>query len=347
MHIDVRLVDLLAIYRAELLERVMPFWLEHTIDRQHGGILTCISDEGQVLSEDKYMWSQLRAIWTFSALYNRVERRAEWLDAARHVFDFVKRYGRDEQGRKRKRNDPTAVYDGQHPAILSEELFQRCQEIRALMRQHPRRHENYTQRLYLLSGIIRCANCKRKMRAQSGNGVRYYQDTSRLQHISDCDQPMVRADEIEEKAARILMNLEIPQDWNERVLAYLRSPQELEQLAQEEQKIQEQLPRLKRLFVEGDLTHEEYQQDKHHLHRRLADLRGNNYSAIIKASKELEGLDEFWYTLSMLERKRLLQAHLTAVLIQGETIVGVQPTLVLYPLFQHQERHRKSGSDGI
>ena len=99
MQINARFVDLLAIYRAELLERVVPFWLEHTIDRQHGGILTCISDEGQVLSEDKYMWSQLRAIWTFSALYNRVERRAEWLDAARHIFDFVKRYGRDEQGR--------------------------------------------------------------------------------------------------------------------------------------------------------------------------------------------------------------------------------------------------------
>ncbi len=99
MRIDARFVDLLAIYRAELLERVVPFWLKHAIDREHGGILTCISDEGQVLSEDKYMWSQLRAIWTFSALYNHIEPREEWLEVARHIFDFVKRYGRDEQGR--------------------------------------------------------------------------------------------------------------------------------------------------------------------------------------------------------------------------------------------------------
>ncbi|NOZ29004.1 MAG: AGE family epimerase/isomerase, partial [Chloroflexi bacterium] len=99
MRIDARFVDLLAIYRAELLERVVPFWLKHAIDREHGGILTCISDEGQVLSEDKYMWSQLRAIWTFSALYNYIEPREEWLEVARHIFDFVKRYGRDEQGR--------------------------------------------------------------------------------------------------------------------------------------------------------------------------------------------------------------------------------------------------------
>ncbi len=98
MQINPRFVDLLAIYRAELLERVVPFWLEHAIDWQNGGILTCISDEGKVLSEDKYMWSQLRAIWTFSALYNRIERKQEWLDVARHIFSFVKKHGCDEQG---------------------------------------------------------------------------------------------------------------------------------------------------------------------------------------------------------------------------------------------------------
>lgn len=98
MNISARFVDLLALYRAELLERIVPFWLDHAIDWSNGGILTCISDEGQVLSNDKYMWSQLRAIWTFSALYNKVEPRQEWLDVARHIFNFVKGCGRDEQG---------------------------------------------------------------------------------------------------------------------------------------------------------------------------------------------------------------------------------------------------------
>jgi N-acylglucosamine 2-epimerase len=98
MHITPRFVDLLAIYRAELLERVVPFWLDHAIDWQNGGILTCISDDGQVLSHDKYMWSQLRAIWTFAALYNRVEARPDWLEVAQHIYTFASRYGRDEQG---------------------------------------------------------------------------------------------------------------------------------------------------------------------------------------------------------------------------------------------------------
>lgn len=99
MQIHARFVDLLAIYRAELLERVVPFWMTHAIDRQNGGVLTCIADDGTVLSTDKYMWSQLRAIWTFSALYNKIEHRPEWLDVAQHIYTFVWQHGRDEQGR--------------------------------------------------------------------------------------------------------------------------------------------------------------------------------------------------------------------------------------------------------
>ncbi len=86
-------------YRSELLDRTIPFWLQYGVDWKNGGICTCISDQGEVLSQDKYLWSQLRAIYTFSLLYNRIERRKEWLDVAEHIFAFVKEHGRDENGR--------------------------------------------------------------------------------------------------------------------------------------------------------------------------------------------------------------------------------------------------------
>jgi N-acylglucosamine 2-epimerase len=75
--------SLLEKYTAELLDRTIPFWLKYGLDREHGGICTCISDQGEVQSTDKYMWSQLRAIWTFSALYNHIEPRPE--DRKAHV----------------------------------------------------------------------------------------------------------------------------------------------------------------------------------------------------------------------------------------------------------------------
>lgn len=85
-------------YRSELLDRTIPFWLKYGVDWKNGGICTCISDEGVVQSYDKYMWSQLRAIYTFSFLYNRIEHRKEWRDVAEQIFAFAKAHGRDENG---------------------------------------------------------------------------------------------------------------------------------------------------------------------------------------------------------------------------------------------------------
>lgn len=89
---------LLALYRAELLDRTIPFWLKYGIDQKNGGICTCISDDGRIQSEDKYIWSQLRAIWTFSALYNHIQPRQEFIDTATHIFNFIKRCGRNAHG---------------------------------------------------------------------------------------------------------------------------------------------------------------------------------------------------------------------------------------------------------
>jgi len=86
------------LYRAELLERTIPFWLKYGLDWAYGGICTCVSDQGEVLSGDKYVWSQLRAVWTFSALYNKIERKPEYLEAATHIFNFIKDCGRNEHG---------------------------------------------------------------------------------------------------------------------------------------------------------------------------------------------------------------------------------------------------------
>ena len=86
-------------YRSLLLDGIVPFWLERGIDREHGGVLSCMSDDGQVLSGDKFIWSQARSVWTFSALYNRIEPRPEFLEAARNSVRFLLAHGRDDRGR--------------------------------------------------------------------------------------------------------------------------------------------------------------------------------------------------------------------------------------------------------
>jgi N-acylglucosamine 2-epimerase len=86
-------------YRSELLDRVIPFWLRHSLDREHGGHFTCLTRDGSIYDSRKYVWLQGRAVWMFSKLYNELEPRQEFLDAAKLILDFLRRHARDSQGR--------------------------------------------------------------------------------------------------------------------------------------------------------------------------------------------------------------------------------------------------------
>lgn len=85
-------------YKAELLDSVVPFWMNHSKDSEFGGYFTCLDRYGKVFDTDKFMWLQGREVWLFSMLYNKVEKRQEWLDMALHGAEFMKKYGMDAQG---------------------------------------------------------------------------------------------------------------------------------------------------------------------------------------------------------------------------------------------------------
>ena len=87
--------ELAAQYRGELVDNVLPFWLEHSIDKECGGYYTCLNRDGSVYDTDKFVWLQGREVWMFAMLYNQLEKRQEWLDAALHGAEFLKKYGHD------------------------------------------------------------------------------------------------------------------------------------------------------------------------------------------------------------------------------------------------------------
>ena len=82
-------------YKSELLDSVLPFWLEHSQDEQYGGYFTCLDRDGSVYDTDKFIWLQGREVWIFSMLYNKVEKRPEWLECALQGAEFLKKYGHD------------------------------------------------------------------------------------------------------------------------------------------------------------------------------------------------------------------------------------------------------------
>lgn len=83
-------------YKRELLENCLPFWLEHSQDKEYGGYFSCLNRDGSVYDTDKFIWLQGREVWMFAVLYNNVEKNQQWLDCAIQGAEFLKKYGHDE-----------------------------------------------------------------------------------------------------------------------------------------------------------------------------------------------------------------------------------------------------------
>lgn len=87
-----------SLYYNELVDNILPFWLQNSIDKEHGGFFTCLDQEGKIYDTDKFMWLQGRQVWTFSYMYNHVQQNQEWLKVALHGANFMEKFGRDADG---------------------------------------------------------------------------------------------------------------------------------------------------------------------------------------------------------------------------------------------------------
>lgn len=85
-------------YRSDLTENIMSFWLEHGLDRKNGGVYTCLDRDGSLMDPTKSVWFQGRFAFICSFAYNNVEKRPEWLEAARLTLDFIEAHCFDNDG---------------------------------------------------------------------------------------------------------------------------------------------------------------------------------------------------------------------------------------------------------
>jgi mannobiose 2-epimerase len=81
--------------RQHLLTCVLPFWVEHSIDRDYGGFITHLDRAGNVTDASaKYLVMQTRMIYSFAAGH-ALGGPEEWLNLARLGAGFLLRHFRD------------------------------------------------------------------------------------------------------------------------------------------------------------------------------------------------------------------------------------------------------------
>lgn len=85
-------------YIGDLCGDILPFWLEHGLDREHGGVYTCLDREGRLMDPTKSVWFQGRFGFVCASAYRNVEPRPEWLAASKSAIDFIERHCIDRDG---------------------------------------------------------------------------------------------------------------------------------------------------------------------------------------------------------------------------------------------------------
>lgn len=85
-------------YKKDLTENIMPFWMKYGLDRENGGVYTCVNRDGSLMDTTKSVWFQGRFAFICSFAYNNVEKNQKWLDAAKSTLEFIEKHCFDEQG---------------------------------------------------------------------------------------------------------------------------------------------------------------------------------------------------------------------------------------------------------
>jgi N-acylglucosamine 2-epimerase len=82
----------------QMWQRVMPFWMRHSLDTECGGYFNQLDRDGSRFGDDKHVWLQGRQVWMLAKLYLD-KGDAALLDAARLGAEFLAQHAVGPDGR--------------------------------------------------------------------------------------------------------------------------------------------------------------------------------------------------------------------------------------------------------
>ena len=76
----------------------MPFWMKYGLDKEHGGVYTCVNRDGSLMDTTKSVWFQGRFGFIAAYAYNNIEKNPQWLAASKSCIDFIEAHCFDTDG---------------------------------------------------------------------------------------------------------------------------------------------------------------------------------------------------------------------------------------------------------
>ena len=259
-------------------------------------------------------------------------------DTVRDILQNRFYIGEVVYGTKHK-GQPLEYFRGQHEPLVSEDLFNACQEIRRQRAGAPRTYQQ-AYRVYLLNGIAYCDVCGRSLRGQATKSGQYYREMSKIRGFRDCPNAQVgtRTEGVDAQMGDLFGRLCLPEDWQQRLEALLGRQEELVTLERRRERLEAEKKRLKLLFVRGDFEDDisTYEREKRRIERELKALPPPDMVSIERAAGVLEQLNEVWDDAELEDRRDLLRLAVKEVQIdvgQGR-IAALHPHPPFVPLFR-------------
>ena len=258
-------------------------------------------------------YDQDMADWLSKQGYRTSKGRPFTKDAMRDILQNpfykgdVHYRGQLLRGGKVRRRAAAEALKGLHAPIIDEMLFNKCQQVRASRRRRPNSNQT-TRRVYLLSGILICKNCGRRLRAQSTRKFRYYREASRFGGV-DCafDGRSVRADEIEKEISQLMESLVLPENWQATLQEILNQQKDEIDPNQEKARLRGEIRRMREAYKRGL-----YEGDEHTFWReveghqmQLDALEQLTPFEIRQAGKVLANLQNAWRSATPDEQREI------------------------------------------
>ncbi len=168
-------------------------------------------------------------------------------------------------------NPPEGAIPGQFPALISEELaIQVAENLKMRQNIAPQRKPDH---IYLLTPILYCGRCGAPLRGKPTRGEYFYAHADK----SCCrGYGNIPSEPVEQYAIDLLHGFHIPADWREAIehklkerIEAMQNPRQHEISAQVA-KLRQSLGRLRDVYVYGDISKEDYEQQRDELHRQIA-----------------------------------------------------------------------------
>jgi DNA invertase Pin-like site-specific DNA recombinase len=231
---------------------------------------------------------------------------------------------------------------GMHDPIVSQELFDRVQQIRAERRGVDERTKEHRggvvgqrHHAYIAAGLGRCGVCGIRLRAQGkiGRPAQYRCTRCERGEICASKRKSIKADTVDTALGVAVAGLQLPPKWQARMLSFgAEEPEAAAAVEARQAGIDRKLARIKQLLVDGDLDQKDYRAERSRLEAERAALAPPaEHVDLEKAAALLQDLGTVWTDAGAEEQKTLAGRLFEAVYCDLEKPGTVDA--ILRPLF--------------